>query len=70
LRVLILLSTRFKKLLTCADSKIVYGVPSHRARIDTILALAVFIRKKNEMGWACGAYGGGERCAQGFGGES
>jgi hypothetical protein len=26
--------------------------------------------KKNEMGWACGAYGGGERFAQGFGGES
>jgi hypothetical protein len=26
--------------------------------------------KKNEMGWACGAYGGGERCAQGFGGEA
>jgi hypothetical protein len=25
--------------------------------------------KKNEMGWACGAYGGGERCAQGVGGE-
>jgi hypothetical protein len=24
--------------------------------------------KKNEMDWACGAYGGGERCAQGFGG--
>jgi hypothetical protein len=23
-----------------------------------------------EMGWACGAYGGGERCAQGFGGEA
>jgi hypothetical protein len=22
------------------------------------------------MGWACGAYGGGERCAQGFGGEA
>jgi hypothetical protein len=21
------------------------------------------------MGWACGVYGGGERCAQGFGGE-
>jgi hypothetical protein len=21
------------------------------------------------MGWACGAYGGGERCAQGVGGE-
>jgi hypothetical protein len=26
--------------------------------------------KKNEMDWACGAYGGGERCAQGFGGEA
>jgi hypothetical protein len=26
--------------------------------------------KKNEVGWACGAYGGGERCAQGFGGEA
>jgi hypothetical protein len=26
--------------------------------------------KKNEMGWACGAYGGGERCAQGAGGEA
>jgi hypothetical protein len=25
---------------------------------------------KNDMGWACGAYGGGERCAQGFGGEA
>jgi hypothetical protein len=22
--------------------------------------------KKNEMGWVCGACGGGERCAQGF----
>ena len=26
--------------------------------------------KKNEMGWACGAYGGGERRVQGFGGET
>ena len=26
--------------------------------------------EKNEMGGACGAYGGGERCAQGFGGEA
>jgi hypothetical protein len=26
--------------------------------------------KKNEMGWVCGAYGGGERCAQGFGREA
>ena len=26
--------------------------------------------EKNEMGGACGTYGGGERCAQGFGGEA
>ena len=26
--------------------------------------------KKNEMGGACGAYGGRERCVQGFGGET
>jgi hypothetical protein len=26
--------------------------------------------EKNEMGGACGAYGGGERCIQGFGGET
>jgi hypothetical protein len=25
--------------------------------------------EKNEMGGACGAYGGGERCVQGSGGE-
>ena len=25
---------------------------------------------KNEMGGACGSYGGRERCAQGFGGET
>jgi hypothetical protein len=24
----------------------------------------------DEMGWACGAYGRGERCAQGVGGEA
>ena len=30
-----------------------------------------FVQNINgEMGWACGAYGGGERCAQGFGGEA
>ena len=26
--------------------------------------------EKNEMGRACGTYGGRERCAQGFGGET
>ena len=26
--------------------------------------------QKNEMGGACGTYGGGEKCVQGFGGET
>jgi hypothetical protein len=26
--------------------------------------------EKNEMGWACNSNGGGERCVQGFGGET
>ena len=26
--------------------------------------------EKNEMGGACGAYGGGEKCAQGSSGET
>ena len=26
--------------------------------------------EKNEMGGTCGTYGGRERCAQGFGGET
>jgi hypothetical protein len=26
--------------------------------------------KKNEMAWACGAYGRGEGCPQGVGGEA
>ena len=28
------------------------------------------VKEKNEMGGACGAYGGGERCAQGSSGET
>ena len=32
--------------------------------------LRVIKIKKNEMGGACSAYGGGERCVQGFGGET
>jgi sorbitol-specific phosphotransferase system component IIC len=35
-----------------------------------IYTICTFCIKKNEMGWACGAYGGGERYAQGFRGEA
>jgi hypothetical protein len=47
--------------------------------IGEILVLFIYITrlasnggkiKKNEMGWACGTYGRGERCAQGVGGEA
>jgi hypothetical protein len=27
-------------------------------------------KRKKKMGWAYGMYGGGERCAQGLGGEA
>jgi hypothetical protein len=30
----------------------------------------VLVVLENEMGWACGTYGGGEWCAQGVGGET
>jgi hypothetical protein len=28
------------------------------------------VKSEEWMGWACGAYGGEERCEQGFGGEA
>jgi len=34
------------------------------------LSLVVYRIEKNEMGGACGAYGGGEKCAQGSGVEN
>jgi hypothetical protein len=34
------------------------------------LGIFLIICEKNEMGWACGTYGGRERCAQGVGGET
>jgi hypothetical protein len=41
---------------------------------DRVCSLPNIVRggkiKKNEMDWAGGAYGGGERCAQGVGGEA
>ena len=35
-----------------------------------IIIIIIIIVEKNEMGGACGTYGGRERCAQGFGGET
>jgi len=32
--------------------------------------IVIYQVEKNEMGGACGAYGGGERCVQGYSGET
>jgi hypothetical protein len=46
----------------------------HNEELNDLCSLSSVVRvvkiKKNEMGWACGAYGGGERCAHGVGGEA
>jgi hypothetical protein len=46
----------------------------HNEQLNDPYSLLNIVRvvkiEKNEMGWACGAYGGGERSAQGVGGET
>jgi hypothetical protein len=37
---------------------------------DSLTFRTVAISNKNKMGRACSTYGGGERCVQGFGGET
>ena len=45
-----------------------------KSRLKDLYSLPNIVRvvkiDKNEMGGACGAYGGGESCAQGSGGET
>jgi hypothetical protein len=48
---------------------ITYKILKFTIKTSVYLLLHVSVQK-NEMGWACGAYGGGERCAQGVGGEA
>jgi hypothetical protein len=46
----------------------------HNEELNDLYSLPNIVRvvkiEKNEMGGACGVYGGGERCAQGIGGET
>ena len=45
----------------------------HNEELNDLYSSPSIVRvkiEKNEMGGACGTYGGRERCAQGFGGES
>ena len=44
----------------------------HNEELNDLYCSSNIVRliKKNEMGGACGTYGGRESCAQGFGGET
>jgi hypothetical protein len=44
----------------------------HNEQLNDLYSLPNIVRvvKSRRMRWACGAYGGGERCAQGFGGKA
>ena len=46
----------------------------HNEELRDLYSLPSIVRvvkiEKNEMGGACGSYGGGERCAQGSSGET
>jgi hypothetical protein len=42
----------------------------HNIDIYNILHIVSVYDEKNEMGGACSAYGGEERCVQGFGGKT
>jgi hypothetical protein len=48
--------------------------PYHVLRFNSVVSLTQYCAdgkiEKNEMGGTCGAYGGGERYAQGVGGET
>ena len=60
----------------CSDA-VLFAVLKYVTVFSVVLKLFRKIRistggkvEKNEMGVACGAYAGGERCAQGSGGET
>jgi hypothetical protein len=46
-----------------------YSLPNI-VRVLILIEKNLILIEKNEMGGACRAYGGGERCAQGSGGET
>ena len=66
---------------TMKEKATLHSEPTRRrTQIPTILKIIIVLLmifcititqiEKNEMGGACGAYGGGERCAQVSGGET
>ena len=44
--------------------------PSNLQKKSHIVLIHLLKKWKNEMGWSCGAYVGGERLVKGFGGET
>ena len=57
------------QLLAYADDVNILGGSIHTVK-ENAESLVVATKEKNEMGGACGTYGGRERCAPGFGGET
>ena len=49
---------------------IIIIIEGHNYLYNSSNIVRVIKIEKNEMGWACSAYGGEESCTQGFGGKS
>ena len=64
--VVVVTSSRLRFLLGSGIFRCVWNIAECGYKISS----CVSVRPKNEMGRACGAYGGGERGAQGSGGET
>jgi hypothetical protein len=46
------------------------GTGSKQRNVDNLNVRYLMTPSIYKMGWACGTYGGRERCAQGVGGET
>ena len=55
---------------SCAELKLVPLLLKQHVHKHLVNVSISVIQENNEMGGACSAYGGGERCVQGFGGET
>jgi len=60
-----------------SQSSMIYNSCIIEAQLNSFFVSVLFTKyssgdqiKKNEMGGACSMYGGGQKCTQGFGGET
>jgi hypothetical protein len=56
--------------LLCAVGETSFGIQVGFIGLDEVLTFLFIYLFVSEMGGACGAYGRGERCAHGCGGET